>query len=63
MAVLTIELGEGDLRDLDAAAAAGGVTRAALAQRWIEERLLHERERAAGGGRSASPRTPPIQST
>jgi len=59
MAVLTFELGEGDLQDLDAAAAARGLTRAALVQRWIEERLLHERERAAGGGRPAAPRARP----
>jgi hypothetical protein len=56
MATIQVELGESDSRELGEVAAGRGLSPAQLAQRWIEERLLHERERAAGGGRPAQPR-------
>jgi hypothetical protein len=51
MSILRLDLDEQDNRELREAAQRVGLTPEALARRWIEERLLHERERAAGGGR------------
>jgi hypothetical protein len=56
VAKIEIELGETDTQQLDAEVASRGTTRAALAQRWVEERLLHERDRAAGRAKPAAPR-------
>ena len=56
MAKFEIELSDEETQQLHEAAAEGGMTVAALAQRWVRERLVHERERAAGGGRPMSPR-------
>ncbi len=56
VATFTIELSEAEARQLAAAAAGRGMTPEALAQRWVRERLVHERERDAGGGRPMSPR-------
>ena len=56
MATLSIELDDDDFRQLQEAAAGRDMTAAALVQRWVRERLVHERERAAGGGRPMSPR-------
>ena len=56
MTPIAIELGDEDTRQLDEQAAQRGMTRAALATRWVEERLLHERERAARSGAPPAPR-------
>jgi hypothetical protein len=56
VATIEIECSEDELALLAQAATARGLTAPALAQRWIRERLVHERERAEGGGRPMSPR-------
>ena len=56
MPTITIELSDDEHRQLGDAAAGRGATADALVQRWVRERLVHERERAAGGGRDMSPR-------
>ena len=56
MATITIELNDEEARQLAEAAAGREMTPEALVQRWVRERLVHERERAAGGGRAMSPR-------
>ena len=56
MAILSIELDDDDFRQLQDVAAGREMTAASLVQRWVRERLVHERERAAGGGRPMSPR-------
>jgi hypothetical protein len=56
MATITIELSEDEARQLAESAAGREMTPAALAGRWVRERLVHERERAAGGGKAMSPR-------
>src|SRR5947209_3477302 len=56
MPTITIELSDDDARQLAAAAEGRGQTATGLAQRWVQERLVHERERAAGGGKPMSPR-------
>jgi hypothetical protein len=56
MATIEIELSDGELAQLRDVAREREMTEGALAQRWIRERLVHEQERAAGGGRPMSPR-------
>ncbi len=56
MPTITIELSDDEHRQLGEVAAGRGTTADALVQRWLRERLVHERERAAGGGRDMSPR-------
>lgn len=56
MATITITLEDEAAQQLKAAAAQRGLTPEALVARWVQERLVHERERAAGGGKAMSPR-------
>jgi hypothetical protein len=56
MAKIEVELTDSEVAQLEDAANGRGTTRGDLAARWIRERLVHERERAAGGGRPMSPR-------
>lgn len=56
MASYTIELTDDEARQLDASASGRGMATEALIERWLRERLAHERERAAGGGKAMSPR-------
>jgi hypothetical protein len=56
MATVSVTLSDDDLRLLAEAAAGRETTAEELAGRWLRERLVHERERAAGGGRPMSPR-------
>jgi hypothetical protein len=56
MASLQIELSDDDLTQLAASAHQRDSTPEALVARWVTERLVHERERAAGGGHPMSPR-------
>lgn len=56
MPSVTIELNEDEYRQLSETAAAQDVTPDELVRRWVRQRLVHERERAAGGGRPMSPR-------
>jgi len=56
MATLTVTLSEDEVRQLAQAATGRATTPEALATRWIRERLVHERERAEGGGEAKSPR-------
>ncbi len=56
MPSFTIELSEEEGRQLQESAQGRDMEPAALIQRWVRERLVHERERAAGGGRDMSPR-------
>jgi hypothetical protein len=56
MTTITIELSEDEAGQLASAAEGRGLAPAALLQRWMRERLVHERERAAGGGKAMSPR-------
>lgn len=54
---LSIELSDESRQALAGLATARGVTPEALVERWVRERLAHEAERAAGGGRAMSPRS------
>ena len=56
MATLQIEISDEDLTQLAASAQERETTPGALVARWVQERLVHERERASGGGRPMSPR-------
>ncbi|MBX5490854.1 MAG: hypothetical protein IRZ14_06825 [Chloroflexi bacterium] len=56
MATFTIELPDDEAQQLAEAAARRETTPEALASRWLRERLVHERERAAGSGKPMSPR-------
>ncbi len=56
MAKIEIELTDSEVAQLQDAANGRETTPADLAHRWIRERLVHERERADGGGRPMSPR-------
>ena len=56
MPTITIDLSDDEAQQLQDVAAGREMTAAALVQRWVRERLVHERERAAGGGRPMSPR-------
>lgn len=56
MATIAIELTDEQALQLEAAAASRGTTATSLANRWVQERLIHEAERAAGGGKPMSPR-------
>jgi hypothetical protein len=56
MATVQIELSDDDLAQLSDSAQQRETTPEALVARWVVERLVHERERAAGGGRPMSPR-------
>jgi hypothetical protein len=56
MATIEIDLTDDEARQLAEAAAGRELTAAALVKRWVVERLVHERERAAGGGKAMSPR-------
>jgi predicted transcriptional regulator len=53
---ITIDLSEDEGRRLDEVARMRDIEPASLLQRWIRERLVHEQERAAGGGKDLSPR-------
>ena len=56
MPTVTITLSDDESAQLAEAAAGRETTPEALVQRWVRERLVHERERAAGGGKAMSPR-------
>lgn len=56
MATVAIELSEEEHQQLREIAAGRDTDAGGLVQRWVRERLVHERERAAGGGRDMSPR-------
>jgi hypothetical protein len=56
MARIEIELNDAEAAQLQDAARGRDTTAAELGARWIRERLVHERERAEGGGRPMSPR-------
>ena len=56
MATISIELSDDEHQQLSRSAGERNTTPDALVQRWVRERLVHERERAAGGGRDMSPR-------
>ena len=56
MASITIELSDDEARQLSESAANREMAPQALVQRWVRERLVHERERAAGSGKDMSPR-------
>lgn len=56
MGTIEFELSEDEAGALSEAARDRGMAPAALVQRWVRERLVHERERAAGGERPMSPR-------
>jgi hypothetical protein len=56
MVTVSITLNDDEARQLRDAAAGRDTTAEELVARWVRERLVHERERAAGGGRPMSPR-------
>jgi len=56
MPTLTLQLTAEEHSQLEDAAKARQTTVDALAQRWVRDRLIHERERASGGGKDLSPR-------
>jgi hypothetical protein len=56
MATVSIELSEAEAEQLTELATGRETTADMLASRWVRERLVHERERAAGGGKPMSPR-------
>ena len=56
MATITFDVTDDEAQQLAEVAAQRGMTAAALIRRWVQERLVHERERAAGGGKALSPR-------
>lgn len=56
MPSLTLELSAEEQAQLEEAASSRQTTVAALVHRWVRERLVHERERAEGGGKDMSPR-------
>jgi hypothetical protein len=56
MATIAIDVTDDEARQLAEVAAQRGMTAATLIRRWVQERLVHERERAAGGGKALSPR-------
>jgi hypothetical protein len=56
MATVNVTLTDDEVQQLSEAATGRETTPEALATRWIRERLVHERERAAGGGEAKSPR-------
>jgi hypothetical protein len=57
MPAITFDLSDEDQRQLAESARGRDMTPEQLVQRWVRERLVHERERAAGGGRDMSPRS------
>jgi hypothetical protein len=56
MVTIHLELTDDEAQQLAETAAQRGLTAEALVARWVRERLVHERERAAGGGKPMSPR-------
>src|SRR4051794_35032573 len=56
MATIAIDVTDDEAQQLADAAGRQGMTAEALIRRWVQERLVHERERAAGGGKALSPR-------
>jgi hypothetical protein len=56
MPAVVIELNDDEYQQLAEAASTQGTTPDELVRRWVRQRLVHERERAAGGGRPMSPR-------
>ena len=56
MATITIDVTDAEAQQLAEAAAQREMTATALIRRWVLERLVHEHERAAGGGQAMSPR-------
>jgi len=56
MPAVVIELNEEEYRQLTETATALETTADELVRRWVRQRLVHERERAGGGGRPMSPR-------
>jgi predicted transcriptional regulator len=56
MPAITFDLSDDEQRQLAELARGRDMTPEQLVQRWVRERLAHERERAAGGGRDMSPR-------
>jgi hypothetical protein len=57
MPTISIDMSDDDLAQLKASSAQRESTPEALVARWVQERLVHERERASGGGRPMSPRS------
>lgn len=55
MPKLTVDLSEEDLQQIAAAGAGRALSPEALVADWVRDRLVHERERAAGGGWALSP--------
>ena len=56
MKSLLVNVEDSDVSQLQELAAGRQLSPEALVERWVRERLAHERERAAGGGRPMSPR-------
>ncbi|MGI8552799.1 MAG: hypothetical protein ACR2PL_18730 [Dehalococcoidia bacterium] len=56
MPTIAIELTAEEESQLHETASNREMTVEALVHRWVRERLVHERERAAGGGKALSPR-------
>jgi hypothetical protein len=56
MMTVQFELSDDEGEQLSKAAARRDLMLSELAQRWIRERLVHDQERASGGGRPMSPR-------
>jgi hypothetical protein len=56
MASITLDVTDDEAQQLAEVAAQRGMTVTGLLKRWVQERLVHERERAAGGGKALSPR-------
>ena len=56
MATVPLQLRDDEAEQLRALALGRETTAELLAARWVRERLVHECERAAGGGKPMSPR-------
>ena len=59
MTTISIQLTEAEAAELRSVAIERGTTMEQLATEWLGERLLHERERAAGRAKPMSPRGRP----
>jgi len=57
MMTVQFDLSDEEGEQLSQAAARRNLMLSEIAQRWIRERLVHEQERAQGGGRPMSPRS------
>jgi hypothetical protein len=56
MPTVEFQLSAEEAEQLSQVAAQRDMQSSDLVQRWVRERLVHERERAEGGGRPMSPR-------